>query len=204
MRSKLVLLLVLASPAVAPLTAQNVTVPEVMNGVEGGGGTSIPFGSSQACRYQCIYDAEELPWIGPRLISAIYLRPDFNGGLGTPPKGFLDISVLVSTTSKTSATASAVFAENRGVDATWVMQNQIIQLPAQPASPLPPAPPLPAPRPANIPLVFTVPWAYGLTPVVQGLPAPRNLLVEIWIHSQPPGAYRVDNLSSCSATPSTT
>ncbi len=173
--------------------AQNVTVPSALAGVEGGGGTSIPFGSSQACRYQCIYDAEELPWVGPRILTGILLRADNNTpNTAMPAKGYLEISVLMSTTTKSSVTASMTFAENRGTDATWVLQNQLIQLPAQPAWP-------PGPRPANIPFVFSVPWAYGLTPATSTLPAPRNLLVEIHIHSQPSGAYRVDNLSSCVA-----
>lgn len=174
--------------------AQNVTVPAVLAGVEGGGGTNIPFGSNLACRYQCIYDAEELPWVGPRVITGLLLRADNNTPMTTiPAKGFLDISVLVSTTDKSSTTTSATFADNRGADATWVIQNQPFMLPAQP-------PLATSPRPANIALVFNVPWAYGLTPAVGSMPPPRNLLVEIHIHSQPNGAYRVDNMSSCLAT----
>jgi hypothetical protein len=108
-------------------------------------------------------------------------------------KGWLDVSVLVSTTDKTAATASAVFADNYGTDVTLVMNHQPLMLPAQPALAT-------APRPANIPFVFQVPWAYGLTPATGSLPAPRNLLVEIHVHFQPNGLYRVDNLSSCTAT----
>lgn len=179
--------------AAASLCAQNVTVPSVLAGVEGGGGTSIPFGSNQACRYQCIYDAEELPWQGPRLLTGLLLRADNNTpNTVIPAKGWLEISVLVSTTDKTAATASAVFDENRGVDATWVIQNQLFQLPMQPAMPA-------GPRPANIAFPFTLPWAYGLTPATTTMPAPRNLLVEFHIHSQPSGAYRVDNLSGCTS-----
>lgn len=195
MRSKVLRFVALLPIGAVGVLGQNVTVPAVMDGVEGGGGTNIPFGSNLACRYQCIYDAAELPWVGPRVLTGIALRPDFNGGNATPAKGYLDISVLMSTTSRNSATASAVFEDNRGSDATWVLQNQLIQLPAQPQL----LPPATGPRPANIAFAFQVPWAYGLTPVVTGQPAPENLLVEIWIHSQPSGAYRVDNLSSCTA-----
>jgi hypothetical protein len=179
----------------ASTVAQNVTVPLALAGAEGGGGTNIPFGSNQACRIQCIYEAAELPWTGPRVITGLLLRPDLNPLVGTAAKGFLDISVLVSTTDKTSATASATFLANRGADATWVMVHQLIQLPAQPAVPTGST----GPRPANIPLMFQVPWAYGLTPAVGSLPAPSSLLVEIHIHSQPSGLYRVDNLSGCAA-----
>jgi hypothetical protein len=173
--------------------AQNVTVPESLDGVEGGGGTSIPFGSSQACRYQCLYEVQELPWSGPRLITGIRIRPDLNSsGTTVPAKGFLEVSVVMSTTSRTASTMSSVFADNYGTDATLVIDRQLIQLPAQPSQAA-------GPMPANIALTFTQPWAYGLTPVVSGLPTPTSLLVEIHIHSQPSGLYRIDNLSSCSA-----
>lgn len=193
MRSHLPALLTVVGSFPAALLAQTVTVPAALALVEGGGSSNVPFGSSQACRYQCIYDAEELPWVGPRVITGLLLRADNNLPNTTiPQKGYLDISVLMSTTSKSSITASATFDENRGTDATWVIQHASLLLPAQPALPA-------GPRPANIPFVFNVPWAYGLTPAIGALPAPRNLLVEIHIHSQPNGAYRLDNLSSCTA-----
>lgn len=179
---------------VAIAVAQNVTVPAILDGVEGGGGTNIPFGSNQACRYQCIYDAEELPWTGPRVITGIRLRADNNQPLAAiAAKGWLDVSVLMSTTDKTAVTASPVFDENRGSDATWVILNQQVQLPAQPLMTQT------GPRPANIVFTFTAPWAYGLTPAIGSLPAPRNLLVELHIHSQPSGSYRVDSMSNCVA-----
>jgi len=180
----------------AGLTAQNVTVPSNMDGIEGGGGTGIPFGSSQACRYQCLYDAEELPWIGPRVLTGVRIRPDLNNGAAVPAKGFLEISVLMSTSGRNSATSSSVFDDNYGTDAIWVIQNRVIQLPAQPV--VPGNPPV-GPRPANIDLTFDAPWIYGLTPVISSQPEPGGLLIEIWIHSQPSGSYRVDNMSSCTA-----
>jgi hypothetical protein len=173
--------------------AQNTTVPALLQGVEGGGGTSIPFGSNLACRYQCLYEAIELPWSGPRVITGLRLRPDLNTSpQPVPQKGFLEISVLMSTTDRDITNMSPVFAENYGTDATLVINRQLVMLPAQP-------PQASGPMPANIPLVFTVPWVFGLTPVVQGMPPPRNLLVEIHIHSQPAGIYRIDNVGNCSA-----
>jgi hypothetical protein len=177
----------------AIVAAQSVVVPGAMDGVEGGGGTNIPFGSNLACRYQVIFDAEELPWTGPRLITGVSLRADNNTpDTAIAAKGFLDVSVLMSTSPKTAATASTKFADNRGTDATWVVTHRIMQLPAQPALPA-------GPRPATISFPFTVPWAYGLVPVTNGQPPPTSLLVEVWIHSQPSGSYRIDNLSSCIA-----
>lgn len=193
MRSNLARRLAAASWLATVAFAQNVTVPSALAGVEGGSGTNIPFGSNLACRIQCIYDAEELPWVGPRVLTGLLLRADNNTpNTAMPAKGWLDVSVLVSTTDKTAATASANFLENRGTDAMWVIVNQQLQLPAQPAWPA-------GPRPANVPFVFNVPWVYGLTPATPTMPAPRSLLVEIHIHSQPSGAYRVDSMSSCVA-----
>ncbi len=193
----LVAILAAVSSFATVARGQNVTVPGALAGVEGGGGSNVPFGSNQACRYQCIYDAEELPWVGPRVITGILLRADNSlPDTAIAAKGWLDVSVLVSTTDKTAATASAVFADNRGTDATWVMQHQLIQLPAQPALPA-------GPRPANVPFVFGVPWAYGLTPATATMPAPRHLLIEIHVHAQPAGSYRLDNLGNCTAPQST-
>lgn len=196
MRSEFLRVLSAAGCGVAGLLGQAATVPATMDGVEGGGGTSIPFGSNQSCRYQVVYDVEELPWTGPRILTGVSLRPDQNTTTGaTPAKGYLEISVLMSTTSRSSTTMSPTFTENYGTDAIWVVQNQQVQLPAQPAAAT-------GPRPANIHFAFSVPWAYGLTPVTSGEPE-QNLLIEIWIHSQPTGAYRIDNLSGCiTPTPS--
>ncbi|MCA8965785.1 MAG: hypothetical protein H6838_01850 [Planctomycetes bacterium] len=197
MRSKLGSQVLVFLTAAGAVCAQAVVVPAVMNGVEGGGGTNIPFGSNLACRYQCIYDAQELPWTGPRLITGISIRAD-NGspttpGLAIAAKGFVELSVLMSTTYKDSSTISGTFAQNRGVDATWVMQSERIMLPAQAVTATP------GPRPANIDLNFTTPWFYGLTPGRPNQPPPGNLLVEIFITSQPAGSYRIDNLSGCQA-----
>jgi len=183
--------------AVAP--GQNITVPAALHGVEGAAASNVPFGSSLACRMQCIYDAGELPWQGPRAIQGISLRAD-NGtpqaaGTAIAAKGFLDVSVFLSTTYRTSSTMSATFADNRGEDVTLVLSYQRIQLPAQPAVGV-------GPRPANIDLMFPAPWFYGLTPARPNRPAPDNLLVEIWVHSQPAGSYRLDNLGGCIAVAS--
>lgn len=182
-----------SSPAVR---AQNSTVPAVMNGVEGGSGTNVPFGSSQACRYQCIFDADELPWVGPRPISGFSIRAD-NGnpaaaGGAIAAKGFLVVSVLVSTTHASAATASGVFEDNHGEDVQRMITSQPIQLPAQPLVG-------PGPRPANVTFTFPSPWWYGLTPARPNQPAPANLLIEIVIQSQPPGSYPIDNLGGCLA-----
>lgn len=179
------------------VTAQAVVVPGVMNGVEGGGGTSIPFGSNLACRYQVVYDAQELPWTGPRLINGISIRAD-NGSPTTPgvaiaQKGYVELSVRLSTTYVSSATLGATFEDNHGMDARWVMLGERIVLPAQPVTATP------GPRPANLDLNFTTPWFYGLTPGRGTQPPPANLLIEILITFQPSGSYRIDNLNGCHA-----
>ena len=197
MRSKLASRVSMFLTVAGTVAAQAVVAPAVMNGVEGGSGTNIPFGSNLACRYQCIYDSQELPWTGPRLITGISIRAD-NGsptaiGAAIAAKGYVELSVLMSTTYTDAASMSGTFRNNRGVDATWVMLTERIMLPAQPVTATP------GPRAANIDLNFTTPWFYGLTPGRPNQAPPANLLVEIWITSQPPGAYRIDSLSGCQA-----
>ncbi|GDY01369.1 hypothetical protein LBMAG49_06980 [Planctomycetota bacterium] len=179
----------------ANLLAQvNTTVPSALFSVEGGSGSSVPFGTGQPVRFQCIYDASELAWTGPRVIHSIHLRADNSGGGTQAQKGYVVVNVLLSTTSVRAANASANFAENWGSDASYVITNLPMTLPAQPA--------VAGVRPFNIDLVFQVPWAYGMTPARQaGIPEPANLLIEIQILSQPPGAYRLDNLGSCQSPP---
>jgi hypothetical protein len=196
MRSELLRLLCAFSTLVVNAPSQNVTVPAVMNGVEGGSGSSVPFGSNLACRYQVIYDAAELPWSGPRLINGISIRAD-NGsplaaGAAMAAKGFIDYQLRISTTYVNSSTASGTFDDNLGEDVTWVIPGARIQLPAQPAVAV-------GPRAANIDLMFNTPWFYGLTPARHGQPPPANLLIELRVTAQPSGAYRVDNLGSCIA-----
>ncbi|MBM4061361.1 MAG: hypothetical protein FJ265_09760 [Planctomycetes bacterium] len=199
MRADLLQLACVALSFVPALPSQNVTVPALLHGVEGGGSSNVPFGSSLACVYQCIYDAAELPWTGPRQIDGISLRAD-NGtptaaGTAIAAKGYLDVSVKVSTTHRTSASASSVFEDNYGEDVTTVLSAVRMQLPAQPLVGV-------GPRPANVDLMFSSPWWYGLTPARGNQPPPGNLLVEIWVHAQPSGAYRLDGFGSCTAAAS--
>jgi hypothetical protein len=185
----------LAAFAVAA-AAQNDTVPALLQGVEGGTGTAIPFGLSGAARVQYVYDSEDLPWAGPRMVTRVSLRADNTdpGVTAFAQKGFLFVSLLLSTTAVRAENASATFADNYGTDATLVIDNVPITLPAQPA--------LGGPRPAHIDFVLPVPWFYGLTPQRPGnQPAPASLLVEIRVHSQPPGTYRIDNVGSCTLAP---
>lgn len=176
--------------------AQNDTVPAQLNGIEGGTGTAIPFGTSSAARVQFVYDAEDLPWQGPRMITRVSLRADNATDNTTtfPQKGFVFVTVLLSTTTARAESASPTFADNYGSDAAIVIDNQPIMLPAQP--------PMAGPRPANIDFVLTTPWFYGFTPARDHQePMPSNLLVEIRVHSQPTGVYRLDNLGNCSIPP---
>jgi hypothetical protein len=182
----------LLAAAAAP-AQNNPVVPASMATSEGGSSSNIPFGTNQAVRFQCIYDAEELPWTGPRVINAIALRAD-NTDPGTTTfaqKQYIVMTMLMSTTSVRAEDASTTFADNLGADATTVIANGRISLPAEP--------PMQGVRPCDIVLTLDQPWVYGGTPVRSGYPAPANLLIEIAIQLQPAGAYRLDNLGDCDA-----
>jgi hypothetical protein len=71
-----------------------------------------------------------------------------------------------------------------------VLDNVPVVLPVQPA--------MAGVRPTNIDFVLPTPWYYGLTPARPNEPPPDTLLVELRIHSQPTGDYRLDNTGSCS------
>lgn len=179
----------------AGCAAAQTVVPALLSGVEGGSGSSLPFGTNQAVRMQCVYAASELPWSGPRLITGISLRAD-NSIPGTttfPSKGFVVVSVRMSTTYADPESLSADFERNWGSDLTTVVAQVPVVLPAQPAQP--------GVRAANIDFLFAQPWWYGLTPVRPGEPPPANLLVELVVHSQPSGSYRIDHVGNCSSTP---
>ncbi len=178
--------------------AQNDTVPSLLSGLEGGSGTAIPFGIAGAARVQYIYDSEDLPWSGPRMVSRVSFRADNPDSATTfAAKGYLFVSILLSTTSARAETASATFADNYGTDAMVVVDNVPVILPAQPAWPT-----SSGPRPANIDFILPTPWFHGLTPARDGHePRPTSLLIEVRVHSQPAGSYRLDNIGNCSIPP---
>jgi hypothetical protein len=180
------------SATMLPALAQGVTVPASLTGVEGGSGSSLPFGTNQPVRYQCVYDADELPWSGPRAIGVLSLRADnTDPGVTTfPAKGFVVLSLALSTTGVRAADASTGFAQNHGNDRTDVIGSLPLMLPFQP--------PQPGVRAATIDLVLPTPWIHGLTPVRNNQnPPPEGFAFELVIHSQPAGQYRIDNVGSC-------
>lgn len=177
----------------APVAAQFPLVPGSMAGVEGGSGSSIPFGLGQPVRFLSLYDAEELPWTGPRAITAIALRADnsVDNSTSFAPSQYVDLSLTLSTTTRRAENASAVFDDNHGIDKVLVIGQARLVLPAQP--------PMVGPRPANIVLQLTQPWFYGLQPVRPGEPPASTLVVDLQINSQPAATYRIDNLGGCSS-----
>ena len=177
--------------------AQGLVAPRSMANVEGSTGTSIPFGLDREVRLQCIYDGDELPFSGPRMVQKLLLRADFSTDQGRdqyPVKQFLVLHLAMSTTNVPAWDASATFADNYGTDFSPVIEDARISLPAQP--------PLPGgPRPFNIELPFDQPWFYGGTPVRDGGPVPRGLLFDMRVTVQPSGSYRLDVPGSCFSEP---
>ena len=170
------------------------TVPALLDGVEGGGWSLIPFGFDRPVRYQCIYDREELPWSGPILMNGIGIRPD-NRNPGTTTyaqKQFLQVFLTVSSTTVDAADASIEFDANLGPDATRVIDDGRIALPAV-------GPVAGGPMPFAIDLPFDRPWFFDTTPVSNG--DPRNFLFDLEIANQPAGLYEVDAPTACTFSP---
>ncbi len=175
------------------LTAQ-VIVPRTMATREGGSSTAIPFGLSQPARVLCLYDAEELPWTGPTLISGIDLRADNDVPSTTSfaQKQYIAMHVRLSTAARRSDVASATFDDNHGIDATFVLTNSRLSLPAQPPSAT-------APRPCNVSIPIT-PFFFDLSPIRGPRPPPPGLAIEFRVVLQPVGDYRLDSPLQCAST----
>ncbi len=114
---------------------QGLVAPASLWDVEGSTGTGIPFGLDREVRLQCIYDADELAFSGPRMIQKLVMRADFSSDAGReeyPVKQFLVLHLAMSTTEVQAWNASTTFADNHGTDFTPVIQDARISLPAQP------------------------------------------------------------------------
>lgn len=185
------LLALAAAVPAAEADGQNVTVPRLLDGVEGGSGSLIPFGFSTPVRYQCIYDADQLPFSGAKLITEIRFRPDWNMGLMQARKAFLRMDIDMSTSDALSDAASTDFDENHGIDRARVANFLQIALPAQPAimngS---------GPRSADIVIPLQTPFWYGRSPV-RGATYNRSLVIDLQIISQPSGRYYLDSPFTC-------
>lgn len=190
MRHQLLRLAAATLLALPALAQTPLIVPEALLGIEGGSSSVIPFGLRDPVRYQCVYDADQLPFSGARLISEIRFRADWNGGNPIPAKQFLRMDVTVSTSTRLAADASPNFAENHGVDRQMVARNVQIVLPAQAAQPAG------GPRAADVSIPFDNPYMWGLSPI-RGATVPTSLVIELQIRSQPPGTYRLDSPFTC-------
>ena len=71
----------------AGVIAKSLVIPQSMAGVEGGPGTSIPFGLNREVRLQCIYDVDKLPFAGPRMIQKLVFRADYSADPGRDRSG---------------------------------------------------------------------------------------------------------------------
>lgn len=160
---------VLAAQSLLPLPASHV-------GMEGTSSTNVPFGRSTPVRVQCAYDA--LLFAAPVTITKIAFRLD--GGAAAAAK-IVDCEIRMSTMALSLVGMDPNFALNRGSDETVVLPQQLLNLPAAPASGTPSA--------FLPPIQLATPFAYD----------PQNgaLLVEITIFGQPPGAYSLDATYAC-------
>jgi len=183
-------LLALATSAAAG--QQPAVVPASLAGVEAPSSTSIPFAFNRSARWQNMYDAVELPWTGPRILNGMRIRPD-NSVPGTttqPLKQFLQVYLTVSTTTDTAFGASPTFEDNLGGDATQVIDNARLSLPAV-------GPVATGPMPFAIDLPFDRPWVFDTSPVRGSGSHSPGFMFDMRIEVQPSGSYILDSPGSC-------
>jgi hypothetical protein len=194
--------LLLSLACVVPVRAQSaLVVPKAMAGVEGIGGSSLPFQYGQPVRYMCVYNAEELPFSGPQIMSSIWVRAEHSV---IPPndsfaaKQFLTVTIAVSTTTARAETQLPKFSDYHGTDYVIVLAGANVALPPQPTTLG--ASGVPAPRPFNVPFVFKQPTFFDVSPVRTPYgPQAKGLVVEMLVTSQPNTPYLIDSPLSCSS-----
>jgi hypothetical protein len=143
---------------------------------EGSSTTNVPFGRSSPTRVQSCYDPMLFP--GPVTIQSLALRID---GGATAAAKVVDVEIRMSTMPGTVLALSADFAQNRGLDETTVLPQQLLTLPAHTT--------IASPNSFAPPIQLAVPFAYD--------PALGSLLIEIIVYGQPPGAYPLDITYVC-------
>jgi hypothetical protein len=143
---------------------------------EGSSTTNVPFGRSTPTRVQSCYDP--MLFAGPVTILSLAIRVD--GGAVAAAK-VVDVEIRMSTMPGTVLALNADFAQNRGVDETVVLPQQLLTLPAHTN--------VASPTTFDAPISLAVPFHYD--------PALGSLLVEIVVHGQPPGAYPQDVTYVC-------
>ena len=162
-----------------PAFAQGaLPVPASHVNYEGTASTNIPFGRSTPTRVQYVYGASLFG--GPVVLTGVQLRADGGAALGGK---LVDCEMLMSTAPAPLVAMSSQFALNRGADEATVLSRQLLTLPAHGA----PA----SPSPYLAPVVFTTPFAYD--------PASGDLVLEVVVHGQPPGAYSLDATFVCAS-----
>ncbi|MGC6487462.1 MAG: hypothetical protein ACON4Z_07445 [Planctomycetota bacterium] len=145
---------------------------------EGTAATNIPFGRSTPTRVQYVYGASLFS--GPVVLTGVQLRPD--GGATTGGKT-VDCEMSMSTSPAPIVALSPQFALNRGADAVTVLPRQLLTLPSQAVGA--------SPNPFLAAIGFTSPFAYD--------PAAGDLVLELAVYGQPPGAYSLDATFVCTS-----
>lgn len=160
-------ILLLALLLAGPLSAQTLFLvsPNYCAAGEGASNNVWPFASYDKWTYQQVHD--DLTG-RPRMISQLCFRGDGYYG-DNPQPTTLSLTLRLSSTTVTSATATGVFASNHGADLTEVLTAATVNWSA------PPSPPL-HPRLFLFPLSFPAkPFLYKNTP---------GLCWEVRIHSR--------------------
>ena len=185
------------SGAAAGVSAQAMVAPPGLASVEGLSSNPFLFGRKNEVRIMDVYDAAALPFRSPFMITGVKLRMDQRNNTRTyAKKRNIFLALEVSTSHATASSVSKGFDGFHGVDRSFVYNGRLdMPLQAQPATPQ-------TPRPFNIPIAFSRPWAYTLTPVRRGSAAPSTLVLDYRIYDKVTSSeYVLDMAGFCRHKP---
>ncbi len=147
----------------APVAAQ--VVPNSLEDVAGNSSLGILIGSQRPTRYQQVYAGAE---VTSGVITSIYLRQDEVFGTIAATCTWINVTVVLSSTTVAVDALSTTFADNLGADATIVFQGDLVVSNTDIVS---------NPRPFEYHIPFTTPFTFDSS---TGL----NLVVDIILPNQ--------------------
>jgi len=173
-----ILVVALGSCVITELRAQVLVVPNMLATNDGNTFLTTPTGGPTSVRETTIYDASQFAHLsGPSFLTQFAYRPDTTPG-PSGPRSFT-LRIYASTTTRSVAGLSSIFAENIGTNNTLVFDGTVNVMTGNLAGPG-------NTRQFDVLFPFTTPFPYD--------PATGNLVLDIHFSAND-GAIRFDAVS---------